>query len=181
MSRIGKLPINLPGTVTVKMDKDKIAVKGPKGELSLALHPEVRVEQKDQELLVTVLNPEIKNQRALWGLFRRLIGNMVIGVTDGFTKQLEVNGVGYRAAVAGKVLNLSLGYSHPIEYQIPAGIEIKVEKNLISVTGADKQVVGQTSAEIRALRPPEPYKGKGIKYTTEVIKRKVGKAAAKGA
>jgi len=102
-------------------------------------------------------------------------------VTDGFTKQLEINGVGYRAAVSGKVLNLSLGYSHPVEYQIPDGIEIKVEKNVISVSGSDKQTVGQISAEIRSLRPPEPYKGKGIKYSTEVIRRKVGKAAAKAA
>ena len=181
MSRIGKLPINLPANVTIKMEGNVINVKGPKGELSQIIHPDVLVEKKDDILLVTVKNPEEKAQKSLWGLFRRLIGNMVIGVTDGFTKQLEINGVGYRAAVAGKVLNLSLGYSHPVEYQIPVGIEIKVEKNVVSISGSDKQVVGQIAAEIRSLRPPEPYKGKGIKYSTEVIRRKVGKAAAKGA
>lgn len=181
MSRIGKQPIELPAGVEVKIGADLITVKGPKGVLTQKLNPSVTVKQEDSTLTVTVKNPDVKSDKSMWGLFQRLISNMVTGVTSGFTKQLEVNGVGYRAAVAGRILNLQLGYSHPIEYQIPDGIEIAVEKNVISVTGSDKQVVGQTAAEIRSLRKPEPYKGKGIKYADETIKRKVGKQAAKGA
>jgi|SRR3989344_3159622 len=181
MSRIGKQPIVIPEGVEVKQQDGTVIVKGPKGELSQKLHSNISIEQKDGKVLVLVKNKEEKSDQALWGLFRRLIFNMVSGVTAGFSKQLEVNGVGYRATVAGKTLNLQLGYSHPVNYKFPEGIEIIVEKNLITVSGADKQVVGQTAAEIRALRKPEPYKGKGIKYIDEVIRRKVGKAAAKGA
>ncbi|MFA6215018.1 MAG: 50S ribosomal protein L6 [Patescibacteria group bacterium] len=181
MSRIGKKPIVIPAGVEIKIESGLIIVKGPKGELSQKLHPQVLVEKKDNELIISVKNQDEKNQKSLWGLFRQLIANMVTGVTDGFSKQLEINGVGYRAVSAGGKLNLQLGYSHPIEYDFPKGIDIKVEKNLITVTGADKSVVGQTAAEIRSLRKPEPYKGKGIKYTTEVIRRKAGKTAAKGA
>lgn len=181
MSRIGKQPVNIPQGVEIKIEPSRIIVKGPKGELTQALHPAVILERKENQLFVTVKNPDEKSQKSLWGLFKRLIANMVIGVTDGFSKKLEVNGVGYRAAVSGKNLNLQLGYSHPIDFLIPAGIEIKVEKNVITVSGSDKQVVGQTAAEIRMLKKPEPYKGKGIKYSDEVIRRKAGKTAAKGA
>ncbi|MDX9893141.1 MAG: 50S ribosomal protein L6 [Patescibacteria group bacterium] len=179
MSRIGKQHIEVPQGVEVKLDNGFIVVKGPKGELRQAIHPKVKVIKTDQEITVSVNNPEEKLQRSLWGLFQRLIGNMVTGVTKGFEKKLEVNGVGYKAAVKGKVLELQLGYSHPIEYKFPEGIEITVEKNAITVFGADKQIVGQTAAEIRSFRKPEPYKGKGIKYADEVIRRKAGKAAAK--
>jgi len=179
MSRIGRQPIIIPEAVEAKIDTGKITVKGPKGELSQDIHRWVKIEQKDDQVVVSVKNPEEKKQRSLWGLFRRLVDNMVTGVSEGFSKQLEVNGVGYKAEVQGDILNLQLGYSHPIEYKISKGIEINVEKNIITVSGIDKQQVGQTAAEIRSLRKPEPYKGKGIKYVDEIIRRKVGKAAAK--
>lgn len=181
MSRIGKQPIILPDEVEAKLDDSVLTVKGPKGELKQEIHPSVSIEQKENKITVTVKKPDVKEQRSLWGLFRKLIANMVVGVTEGFTKQLEVNGVGFKAAIQGKVLNLQLGYSHPIDYTFPDGIDITVEKNLITVSGLNKQQVGQTAAEIRAFKKPEPYKGKGIKYTDEIIRRKVGKAAAKGA
>ncbi|MEO8065351.1 MAG: 50S ribosomal protein L6 [Candidatus Doudnabacteria bacterium] len=185
MSRIGKKPIPVPAGVTVDISaeggsasggKDSILqVKGPKGELSLALHPKVKVEQKDSEVLVSVGDSENKQQRALWGLFRALINNMIVGVTTGFTKILEINGVGYKAAISGKKLVLNLGYSHPIEMEVPQGLEAKVEKNTITITGSDRQAVGQFAAVVRSHRQPEPYKGKGIKYSDEVIRRKAGK------
>ena len=181
MSRIGKQPINVPAGVEIKMTDDLIVIKGPKGELKERLVPNVIINKNENVITVSVKDPEDKKQRSLWGLYRRLIGNMVIGVTDGFSKQLEINGVGYKASATPKVLTLNLGYSHPIEYQIPAGVEIKVEKNVITVSGFDKQLIGQIAAEIRKFRKPEPYKGKGIKYSTEVIRRKEGKTAAKGA
>lgn len=181
MSRIGKQPVVVPDGVEVKLNENILTIKGPKGELTQEIHPSVAIEQKDNEILVTVKKPDEKSQRALWGLFRKLIDNMVIGVSEGFTKQLEVNGVGFKAVIQGKVLNLQLGFSHPIEYSFPEDIDIVVEKNLITVTGPDKQKVGQTAAEIRAFKKPEPYKGKGIKYIDEIIRRKAGKAAAKGA
>ncbi len=181
MSRIGKQPINVPAGVDFKMTDDLIVVKGPKGELKEKLVPGVIINKNENVITVSVKDPEDKKQRSLWGLYRRLIGNMVTGVTEGFSKQLEINGVGYKAASTAKVLTLNLGYSHPIEYQIPAGVEIKVEKNIITVSSFDKQLLGQTAAEIRKFRKPEPYKGKGIKYSTEVIRRKEGKTATKGA
>lgn len=181
MSRIGKQPVNLPNGVEVNIEAGVVKIKGPKGELSEKLHPLVSVEKKDDQLLVTVKNPADKKQRALWGLFQRLIANLVIGVTQGFSKQLEINGIGYKAAVSGGNLVLNLGYSHPIGFRIPLGLEIKVEKNIVTIFGADKQLVGQTAAEIRALKKPEPYKGKGIKYAGEVIRRKAGKTAIKTA
>jgi large subunit ribosomal protein L6 len=181
MSRIGKQPINIPDKVQITIKDGKITVKGPKGELNQNIHPLVILENKDNQILVKVKDEENKKQRALWGLFRRLISNMAIGVTEGFTRQLEINGIGYKAAVSGKVLNLNLGYSHPVAYQIPAGIEIKVDKNLITIWGISKEEVGQIAAEIRSLRRPEPYKGKGIKYAEEFIRRKAGKTAAKAA
>ncbi len=180
MSRIGKQPIIIPAGVEVKQTGAVLTVKGPKGVLTQTVHPQVTLTQADNQIVVSVKDEDSKAQRSLWGLFRRLVNNMIIGVTEGFSKKLEINGVGYKAAVAGKVLNLQLGFSHPVNYQIPVGIEIVVEKNAVTVSGSDKQVVGQTAAEIRAFKKPEPYKGKGIKYSDEFIKRKVGKAAAKG-
>jgi large subunit ribosomal protein L6 len=175
MSRIGKKPVVIPGGVTVDISGETLKVKGPKGELSLVVHPKVTVAQKDSEILVSVKHEDNKQERALWGLFRALINNMVVGVTSGFTKILEINGVGYKAAMAGRKLVLNLGFSHPIEMETPAGLEAKVEKNVITITGADRQAVGQFAAVVRSQREPEPYKGKGIKYQDEVIRRKAGK------
>ncbi|HAH03947.1 MAG: 50S ribosomal protein L6 [Parcubacteria group bacterium GW2011_GWA2_43_17] len=175
MSRIGKKPIVIPSAVEVKADNHKVVVKGPKGQLEQLLPAKVTVEVNAGEVLVKVLNEGIKEQKALWGLFRSLIFNMVEGVVHGFSKQLEINGIGFKAAVAGKNLVLNVGFSHTVEYPVPQGIEIIVDKNVITVAGADKQQVGQVAAEIRAIKKPEPYKGKGIKYLDEVIRRKAGK------
>ncbi|PJE76014.1 50S ribosomal protein L6 [Candidatus Uhrbacteria bacterium CG10_big_fil_rev_8_21_14_0_10_48_11] len=177
MSRIGKQPIIVPSGVTVDLDRGKITVKGSRGELSAAVHPSVRVAAGENELTVTVTNPEGNAERALWGLWRSLINNMVIGVTQGFTKQMELVGVGYKVAVAGSKLTLHLGFSHPIELTLPDGVKGEVEKNVLTLTGIDKQLVGETAARIRRLRKPEPYKGKGIKYVGEILRRKAGKAA----
>jgi large subunit ribosomal protein L6 len=181
MSRVGKQPITIPSGVQVTIADGRIVVKGPKGQLERTLNPLVVVAQNGDTLSVTVGEPEEKRQRSLWGLTQRLVANMITGVTTGYSKQLEINGVGYKAVVQGKKLVLSLGYSHPIEFPFPAGIDISVEKNLVTVSGFDNELVGETAAEIRGFRKPEPYKGKGIKYTTETIRRKAGKAAAKGA
>jgi large subunit ribosomal protein L6 len=175
MSRIGKKPIAIPSGVTVDLSHETLKVKGPKGELMLTIHPKVLVEKKETEIIVSVKNSENKAERALWGLFRSLINNMVAGVTNGFTKVLEINGVGYKAAISGRKLVLNLGYSHPIEMEVPNGLEAKVEKNIITITGADRQAVGQFAAVVRSMREPEPYKGKGIKYSDEIIRRKAGK------
>jgi large subunit ribosomal protein L6 len=176
MSRIGKQPIQVPDNVDVKLDKDLIVVKGPKGELSQKLHSDIEVEVKDKEILIK-LKGKVKNT-ALWGTFRSLIANMIEGVTNGFGKKLIFEGVGYKASVSNNKLVLNLGYSHPIEIEAPQGIELKVEKNTIIISGIDKQLVGETAAIIRSKRKPEPYKGKGIRYEDEVIRRKVGKKAA---
>jgi large subunit ribosomal protein L6 len=175
MSRIGKKPITILAGVAVDITDKFIKVKGPKGELSLDLHPLVKIEKTDTELLVTVPNQNNKLQKALWGLFRSLVNNLIVGVTTGFSKILEVNGIGYKAAVNGQKLVLNLGYSHPIELEIPKTLEVKVDKNQITITGPDKQLVGQFAAVVRQQRKPEPYKGKGIKYQDEVIRRKAGK------
>ncbi|MGE5392260.1 MAG: 50S ribosomal protein L6 [Candidatus Saccharibacteria bacterium] len=175
MSRIGKKPVVIPSGVTVEIKDGTVKVKGPKGELTLDVHPKVILEKSDTELVVKVGHENNKQERALWGLFRALINNMVAGVTTGFTKVLEVNGVGYKAAINGTKLVLNLGYSHPIEMEIPKGIEAKVDKNTITIIGADRQLVGQFAANVREQRKPEPYKGKGIKYSDEVIRRKAGK------
>lgn len=175
MSRIGKLPISLPDAVTATVTDGRVTVRGPKGELTLTLHPHVNVAPDGASLTVTVHDPDLKQDRALWGLTRALMQNMVTGVTEGFRKQLEINGVGYRAERKGRDLVLALGYSHPVVYTLPAGIEAAVEKNVVTISGIDKQLVGEVAAEIRRLRKPEPYKGKGIKYLTEVIRRKAGK------
>ena len=180
MSRIGRLPIAVPAGVTVEItENNMVTVKGPKGTLSRTLAPEMEIKQEDGHIVVSRPN-DLKRMKSLHGLTRTLIRNMVVGVTDGYTKVLEVNGVGYRAAKDGKKLNLTLGYSHPVEMMDPEGIETKVEgNNKIIVSGIDKEKVGQYAAEIREKRKPEPYKGKGIKYADEVIRRKVGKTGKK--
>ena len=180
MSRIGNSPITLPAGVEVKVAAENaVTVKGPKGTLSADLHKDMIIEVKDNT--VTVTRPsEDKAHKSLHGLTRTLLNNMVVGVTEGFTKTLEINGVGYRAAMQGKKLALTLGFSHPVEMEAPAGITIEVpQPNQIIISGADKQAVGQFAAQVREKRPPEPYKGKGIKYTTETIRRKEGKAGGK--
>ncbi|MFH0928567.1 MAG: 50S ribosomal protein L6 [bacterium] len=185
MSRIGKKPIVLPQGVSVAISDETLSVKGPKGSLSLKLHPAVTARVEDQEgqkvVLVEVNDPEEKSTRALWGLFRSLINNLVLGVTVGFSEKLEINGVGYKAQVSGKKLVMELGFSHEVVFEAPEGIAITVEKNLITISGIDKQLVGETAARIRKFRKPEPYQGKGIKYLDEVIKLKAGKAASKAA
>lgn len=180
MSRIGRMPIAVPAGVTVEIkENNEVTVKGPKGTLSRVLVPEMEIKQEDGHIIVSRPN-DLKRMKSLHGLTRTLIHNMVVGVTEGYTKVLEVNGVGYRAAKDGKKLNLTLGYSHPVEMTDPEGIETKVEgNNKIIVTGIDKEKVGQYAAEIREKRKPEPYKGKGIKYADEVIRRKVGKTGKK--
>jgi ribosomal protein L6 len=179
MSRIGKLPVAIPAGVEVKLeDGNVITVKGPKGTLTRKLVNEMDVKVEAAEITVTRPN-DLKRNKQLHGLTRTLIFNMVEGVTNGYTKELEINGVGYRAAKSGKKLTLTLGYSHPVEMEDPEGIETKVDGNKITVSGIDKEKVGQFAAEIRSKRAPEPYKGKGIKYTTETIRRKVGKTGKK--
>jgi large subunit ribosomal protein L6 len=177
MSRIGRKPIELPEAVTVELAPGRVAVKGPKGELDQRLSPEMKVEQADGA--VTVQRPTDRGEhRALHGLTRSLIANMVEGVTDGFEKRLEIQGVGYRAALKGKNLELALGFSHPVPIEAPEGIEFEVpQPTEIIVRGIDKQLVGQVAADIRKRRPPEPYKGKGIRYRDEQVLRKVGKRA----
>lgn len=178
MSRIGKKPIEIPEKVNISINERVVAVKGPNGELSYTHNPEVAVVQEGNTLVVSPLDESTKG-RALWGLTRTLVSNMLEGVTKGFTKNLEFNGVGYKAAVTGNKMTLSLGYSHPIDYELPEGVTAKVTKNTIELSGANKELVGFTAAKIRSFRPPEPYKGKGIKYADEVIIRKAGKAGAK--
>ena len=179
MSRIGKMPIAVPAGVTVDIaENNKVTVKGPKGTLERALAPEMEITLEGNEIVVKRPN-DLKRNRALHGLTRTLINNMVVGVTEGYKKTLEVNGVGYRAQKQGKKLVLSLGYSHPVEMEDPEGLSTTVEDNKIIVEGIDKEKVGQYAAEIRSTRAPEPYKGKGIKYDYEVIRRKVGKTGKK--
>ena len=179
MSRIGRMPIAVPAGVTVEIaENNHVTVKGPKGTLERALAPEMEIKLEDSVITVTRPN-DLKRMRSLHGLTRTLLNNMIVGVTEGYKKELEVNGVGYKASKAGKVLTLNLGYSHPVEMTDPEGIESKVEGNKITVTGIDKEKVGQYAAEIRDKRRPEPYKGKGIKYADEVIRRKVGKTGKK--
>ena len=175
MSRIGRLPVEIPAGVEVKVDGNAVTVKGPKGELTKTFPAAISIEQENGEIKVSRPNDE-KENKALHGLTRALINNMVIGVTQGFEKKLEFNGVGYRAAKSGKTLNLSLGYSHPINMDDPDGITTEVpDPTHVIIRGIDKELVGQHAANIRVKRPPEPYLGKGIKYDNEVIRRKVGK------
>ena len=181
MSRIGRAPIHIPSGVTVTVGAENLVkVKGPKGELSRVIHPDMKITVEDG--VVTVARPSVdKTHRALHGLSRALIHNMVVGVSEGFTKTLEISGVGYRAAKQGKNLSLSLGFSHPVVVEPPEGITFECPSaTVITVSGISKEAVGQVAAEIRAHREPEPYKGKGIKYAGEHIRRKEGKAGAKG-
>lgn len=179
MSRIGKLPIEIPQGVKVTVDDTTISVTGPKGTLSRKLTEGVKIEQLEKQIAVTRQDDSIKS-RSAHGLTRTLINNMVLGVTKGFETALEINGVGYRAEVKGDTLNLSLGYSHPINFQLPKSITVEVEKmTKVLVKGIDKELVGQTAAKIRSFRGPEPYKGKGVKYASETILRKAGKTGKK--
>lgn len=178
MSRIGKEPITVPKGVEIKLDRSRVQVRGPKGELSVELHSKIDVTVDNQ---VIQLN-RIDNSRAAreqWGLRRTLINNAVLGVSKGFEKTLEVIGVGYKADLQGSTIVLNVGYSHPVKIDLPKGIDAKVEKNKITLSGIDKQAVGELAAVIRRVRPPEPYKGKGIKYETEQIRRKAGKSGKK--
>jgi len=174
MSRIGKLPIQIPSGVTITVDSGNVTVKGPKGELSQFITPDVTVTQEDGNIIVT-RKDDSKPAKSQHGLMRSLINNMVVGVTSGFEKKLEVNGVGFRVGGGGQSLEMSLGFSHPVKYTAPEGVTLTVNKMEITVAGHNKQQVGQIAAEIRALKKPEPYKGKGIKYADEVIIRKAGK------
>ena len=179
MSRIGRMPVAIPAGVTVEIaEGNKVTVKGPKGTLVRELPHEMEIKIEDGHVIVSRPN-DLKRMKSLHGLTRTLIHNLTIGVSEGYTKTLEVNGVGYRAAKAGKKLTLNLGYSHPVEMEDPEGIETKVDGNKIVVSGISKEKVGQYAAEIRDKRRPEPYKGKGIKYADEVIRRKVGKTGKK--
>jgi len=176
MSRIGKKPIAIPSGVEVSVAGTIVTVKKGNKSSTIETHGRVTVEVVDSNVVFTRIG-EDKESSAFWGTYRALTNNAITGLSTGFAKSLEINGVGYRAAVKGKVLELQLGYSHPINYEIPAGLEISVDKNLIHIKGADKQQVGQTAAIIRGYRKPEPYKGKGVKYTDETIVRKAGKTA----
>ena len=178
MSRIGKMPIPIPKNVTVDLKKDFITVKGPKGELKRSIHPKVNVRMENDQLIVAV-DDETKESKSLHGLFRALIANMVTGVNQGFEKVLEIVGVGYRAELSGRTATFNLGYSHPIVYEMPDGIEAQIDRTRITLNSIDKELLGKTAAKIRGFRKPEPYKGKGIKYAEEIIKRKAGKTGAK--
>lgn len=177
MSRIGKKPIKIPQGVTVEIEEERVKVKGPKGELSLLLKGGVKVE-KEKDFLKVIPPKKGKNKKAFWGLFRTLLFNMVKGVSEGFEKKLEIRGVGYKARLEGKKLVLSVGFSHDVDFIPPEDINISVEKNIITVSGMDKQKVGEIAARIRRIRPPDPYKGKGIRYLGEEVKTKVGKKVA---
>lgn len=173
MSRIGKIPIKIPEEVKINLEDQRIKIAGPKGELILSLPSQVEVKIADGEIICQGK----KNQGSLWGLYRTLISNAVIGVSQGWTKTLELVGVGFRATIEGDELVLTVGFSHPVRFKAPAGITFSVSENKIQITGSDKQLVGEVAANLRRIRPPEPYKGKGIKYQEEKIKRKIGKVA----
>src|SRR4051812_5258411 len=177
MSRIGRKPLPMPKGVTIAQKPGTVSVKGPKGEVSKPLPAGVSIKTEADKILVLRAD-DSRDNRAKHGLVRAHLANMVKGVTEGWTRELEINGVGYRAEVAGDTLTMSLGYSHPVVFKLPKGIAAKVEKNRLSLSSADRDLLGQIAAKVRELRPPEPYKGKGVKYVEEVIKRKVGKAGA---
>jgi large subunit ribosomal protein L6 len=174
MSRVGKKPIEIPKDVEVKMEKRKVLIKGPKGELSQEFRPEVEVFVKEGKIFIT---PKIQTKKtsAYWGLTRALLANMVIGVTNGYEKKLEIQGIGYKAVLEGEDLKLQAGFTHPVKVKKPEGIKFSVEKEVITISGIDKKLVGETAAKIRKIRPPDPYKGKGIRYQGEIVKKKVGK------
>lgn len=179
MSRIGRQPITIPAGASIEISRDVVRVVGPKGTLEQVISPGIKLTQ-DGDVLSLSMTTKEPGTEAAYGLMRTLVANMVQGVTAGYERSLEVNGVGFRAAVAGEVINLTLGFSHPIAFPLPKGVAAKVEKNIITVSGHDKQLVGQVAANLRSLKKPEPYKGKGIKYVEEKIRRKAGKAATKG-
>jgi large subunit ribosomal protein L6 len=180
MSRIGKKPVVLPQGITATVADAAVTVKGPKGELTLAVHPHAHVVLRDEEgvsaLHVSVDDPE-KDDRAIWGTMRALLAQMVSGVSEGFQKSLELNGVGFKMNLNGNKLTFSVGFSHDITYELPAGVSAKIEGSVLTLAGADAQAVGRVAAEIRAFKKPEPYKGKGFRYTDEIVRRKAGKAA----
>lgn len=175
MTRIGKKPIPIPNEVKVKLEGSNLTVSGPKGELKREIHPKVQVQLDEAQITVSVTE-QSKETKSLHGLFKVLIDNMVHGVSKGFQKEFEIVGVGYRAEIKGRTAVLNLGYSAPINFELPEGIEAAVEKNKLTLTGMDKELLGHTAAKIRGFREPEPYKGKGIKYATENVRRKAGKA-----
>jgi large subunit ribosomal protein L6 len=177
MSRVGRKVVSIPKGVTVTVGAGSVAVKGPKGELKRSVPEGVSVKTAGQELNVARADDSREN-RAKHGMMRATIANMVKGVSEGFERKLEINGVGYRAEVAGQKLNMALGFSHPVVFELPKGISAKVDKNVVILAGIDKEMLGETASKIREIRPPEPYKGKGIKYVEEHIKRKVGKTGA---
>lgn len=179
MSRIGKIIREIPAGVTVEVKDGFVVVKGPKGELKAKLHPVVSLVVENNKVSVRVEDENDKGQKALWGTFSSIIGNLLNGVSVGFKKQLEINGVGYKVNLQGKVLVLEVGFSHPVKVPANQGISFSVDKNIITIEGADRQLVGEVAAIIRRIRMPEPYKGKGIRYLDEVVRRKAGKAAAK--
>jgi large subunit ribosomal protein L6 len=176
MSRIGKKPVEVPQGVTITVSDGKVAAKGPRGALEVRRHPLIDIALEAGQLVFTRKN-DSRQCRAAHGLMRALCNNMVVGVSQGFERKLEINGVGYRAEVQGRQVNLQLGFSHPIEYELPDGVSAKVDKSVITLSGIDKEKLGAAAAKIRSFRPPEPYKGKGIRYMEEQISRKVGKAA----
>ena len=176
MSRVGKKPILIPENVEVKIEGQKVMIKGPKGELQREIRPEIKVETKNNQIFVSP-QIETKKTKAFWGLTRALIANMIKGVTEGFEKKLEIEGLGFRALLEGNDLLLYVGFTQPIKIEAPEGIKFSVEKNIITVSGADLEKVSQVAAKIRKVKPPEPYKGKGIRYLGEVVRRKVGKKA----
>jgi large subunit ribosomal protein L6 len=179
MSRIGRKPLPMPKGVTLVQKAGSFSVKGPKGELSKHMPDGITIKAEGDTLLVLRADDSRQN-RSKHGLVRAHLANMVKGVTDGWTRELEINGVGYRAEVTGDTLTMALGYSHPVVFKLPKGVSAKVEKNRVALSGADRDLLGQTAAKVRELRPPEPYKGKGVKYVEETIKKKVGKAGATG-
>ncbi len=178
MSKIGKQPIVIPGNVTVNVSGQKISAKGPKGELSLIADKAIKIDFSDGKITLAIANAT-KENKSIWGTTRMLIANIVKGVADGFEKKLEIQGIGFKAAVQGKdKIILNVGFTHPVELEAPQGVEFAIEKNIITISGMDKQKVGQIAAEIRAVKPPEPYLGKGIRYVGEAVKRKAGKKVA---
>ena len=178
MSRIGKMPIPIPQGVQVDLKDDLILVKGPKGQLQRKIHPKVKIDKADGQIIVSVIE-QSRESNAFQGLFRSLVANMVHGVSQGFEKSLEIVGVGYRAELSGRTATFYLGYSHPINFDLPEGVEAQIDRTRVTLTSIDKELLGQTAATIRGFRKPEPYKGKGVKYVDEVIKRKAGKTGAK--
>jgi large subunit ribosomal protein L6 len=178
MSRIGKQPVPIPKGVVIEQNDDFLIVKGPKGELRRKIHPKVKVNRDNDHLVVSV-NEETRVADSLYGLHRALIANMVTGVSQGFERVLEIVGIGYRGEVSGRTATFHLGYSHPINFELPEGIDARIEKTKITLSGIDKEILGRTAAKIRGFRKPEPYKGKGIKYADEKLRRKAGKTGAK--